>query len=70
MNHFPDNYDIKSELWIVTSVGNSLAYNVEFVEEPVIVEDSSPLQGPNFNLEVKDQVNNSSLNLSHSFDIT
>ena len=65
----PDNYDIKSELWIVTSVGNSLAYNVEFVEEPVIVEDSSPLQGPNFNLEVKDQVNNSSLELSR-FDIT
>ena len=62
----PDNYNIKSELWVVTTVGNSLAYNVEFIEEPIIIEDSSPLQGPNFNLEINDQVNNSSLELSRS----
>ena len=62
----PDNYDVKSELWVVTLIDNPLAYNIEFIEEPIIIEDSLPLQGPNFNLELKDQVNNSTLNLSHS----
>ncbi len=62
----PDNYDVKSELWVVTSVDESLAYNIEFEEEPIIVQDSTPLQGPNFNLDLKDQVNNSTLNLSYS----
>ena len=62
----PDNYDIKSELWVVTLIDNPLAYNIEFIEEPIIIQDSTPLQGPNFNLQLKDQVNNSTLNLSHS----
>ena len=62
----PSNYDIKSELWVVSLIDNPLAYNVEFIEEPILFEDSSPLQGPNFNLEIKDQVNNSSLELSRS----
>ena len=61
-----NNYDIKSELWVVTLIEDPLAYNVEFVEEPIIITDTSPLQGPNFNLEVKDQINNSTLSLSHS----
>ena len=60
------DYDIKSKLWVVTSIDEPLAYNVEFVEEPIILEDSIPLQSPNFNLEIKDQVNNSTLNLSRS----
>jgi len=61
-----DNYDIKSELWVVTLIEDPLAYNIEFIEEPVVIEDSSPLQGPNFNLEIKDQVNNSTSTLSYS----
>ena len=62
----PNNYDIKSELWVVTSIDESLAYNVEFEEELIIINDSISLKGPNFNLDLKDQVNNSSLNLSYS----
>jgi len=62
----PESYDIKSELWVVTSVDEPLAYSVEFIEEPIVVEDSSPLNGPNFNLELKDQINNSTLELSYS----
>ena len=60
------NYDIKSELWVATSVDDPLAYNITFIEEPIIINDSSPLQGPNLNLDLKDQVNNSSLELSYS----
>ena len=62
----PDNYDIKSELWVVTSIDESLAYNIEFEEEPIIINDSTSLKGPNFNLELKDQINNSTQNLSYS----
>ena len=62
----PNNYDIKSELWVVTSIDESLAYNVEFEEELIIINDSISLKGPNFNLDLKDQVNNSTLNLSRS----
>ena len=62
----PNNYDIKSELWVVTSIDESLAYNVEFEEELIIINDSISLKGPNFNLDLKDQVNNSTLNLSYS----
>ena len=61
-----ESYDIKSKLWIVTSVDDPLAYNVVFIEEPIIFKDSSPLQGPNLNLDLKDQINNSSLELSYS----
>ena len=62
----PETYGLKSELWVVTSVEEPLAYNVEFIEEPIIIQDSTPLKGPNFNLEVKDQINNSSVELSYS----
>ena len=62
----PDEYNIKSELWVVSLIDDPLAYNIEFIEEPIVIEDSSQLQGPNFNLEVKDQVNNSTPNLSYS----
>ena len=62
----PEEYGIKSKLWVVTSIDESLAYNVKFIEEPIIIEDSFPLSGPNFNLELKDQINNSTLELSYS----
>ena len=35
-----------------------------------MVEDSSPLKGPNFNLDLKDQVNNSTIELSYTDLIT
>jgi hypothetical protein len=62
----PELYDIKSEMWVATAIDEPLAYNVEFVEEPIIFEDSTPLKGANFNLDIKSQVNNSTLNLSYS----
>ena len=61
-----DIYNLKDTAWIVTSIEDPLAYNVEFIEEPIIVQDFTSLKGPNFNLDLKDQINNSSLNLSYS----
>lgn len=56
----PNSVQIKDTLWIVTQVANELAFNI--VTTPDLVKPivtSFPLKGPNFNLPIKDQVNNS-----------
>jgi hypothetical protein len=56
----PDNIQIKNTLWVVTQVANELAFNIVTTPEPVIPTITSfPLNGPNFNLPVQDQINNS-----------
>jgi len=37
----PEEFDIKSELWVVTTIEDPLVYNVIFEEEPIIVPDAS-----------------------------
>ena len=66
----PTEIDLKTELWVVTNLEDPLAYNIIFEDEVIIIEDSSPLKGPNFNLDLKDQVNNSTLELSYTDLIT
>jgi hypothetical protein len=62
----PTEISLKTEMWVVTILENPLAYNIIFEEEIIVIEDSSPLKGPNFNLDLKDQVNNSTLELSYT----
>jgi hypothetical protein len=66
----PTEISLKTELWVVTNLEDPLAYNVVFEEEPIIIQDSTPLKGPNFNLDLKDQINNSTLELSYTDLIT
>jgi hypothetical protein len=65
----PEEYDLNSQLWIVTSIEEPIAYNVSIEEPPITIVDTLPLSGPNFNLDLKDQVNNSTLALSYD-DLT
>jgi hypothetical protein len=55
----PQNITLKSSLWVVEKISNGLAFRVEF---PTIVELFQTLnptiQGPNFNLANKDELNN------------
>jgi hypothetical protein len=54
------NIQIKDTLWIVTQIADELAFNITFTPDiitPTIT--TFPLNGPNFNLPVKDQTNNS-----------
>jgi hypothetical protein len=62
----PSQFDIKSECWGVVKVADSLAYNVniDFIFE--LVDTNLKLKGPNFNLSVSDQINNSTQYLSYS----
>jgi len=56
----PAQFNVKSTLWVVEEVAEPTAYNVTFAEEILEEEDSSILlKGPNLNLSVKDEVNNS-----------
>ena len=62
----PPQFSLKDELWIVTSFSEPEAFSVFFPPTPITVIDSQPLAGPNFNLPIKDQINNSTQNLSYT----
>jgi hypothetical protein len=61
----PSEFDINSNLWIVTQIEAPIAYQLDFTPEPIIVSDTQNISGPNFNLNLKDQVNNSTPELSY-----
>jgi hypothetical protein len=65
----PDQYTLNSLLWIVTVIEEAKAYQVIFEDVPIVIVDTVPINGPNFNLELKDKVNNSTLNQSYQ-DLT
>ena len=60
----PSNFDLKSLLWIVTTLNEPEAFQVTYPIIPITFNDSEQISGPNFNIPVKGQVNNSSQNLS------
>lgn len=55
----PINFTLKDECWIVTQVAEPIAYNINIVEIFEPLSDLTYLKGPNLNLNVKDQINNS-----------
>ena len=62
----PTNYNLKDNLWVVTSLSPSQIYQSSPIAREFTFSDSIPLQGPNFNLDIKGQVNNSTNELSYS----
>ena len=62
----PPQFDLKNELWIVTTFNEPEAFNVEFPPEPILFQDSEFIAGPNFNIPLKNEINNSTLNLSYN----
>jgi hypothetical protein len=66
----PLDFDIKSELWIVTTLNEPEAFQVTYPIEPITFTDFTQIAGPNFNIPLKTEVNNSSQNLSYNDIIT
>ena len=66
----PAQFSLNSTLWVVTTVEEPRAYQVTFADTPIIITDTVPVKGPNFNLDLKDQVNNSTLEMSYMDLIT
>jgi len=62
----PAEFSLKNKLWVVDKVADSVAYQIELQDDTVFSTTTPFLQGPNFNLKIQDEVNNSSdfLNLS------
>ncbi len=55
----PLNFNIKDNCWFVEEVAESVGYNVNIIDEMVDDTISPTLSGPNFNLPITNQVNNS-----------
>jgi hypothetical protein len=62
----PEQFNLNSTLWVVTLIEEPVAYQVSFPPEPIVLSDTIPLNGPNFNLDVKDQINNSTVSLDYT----
>ena len=55
----PNTFSIKSELWVVEKISESVAYNISITQIFEIEDDNIALKGPNLNISVKDNINNS-----------
>jgi hypothetical protein len=54
MNPLPQQFGLKSTLWVVEEVAEPIAYNITFEEEVLEEEDTSiQLKGPNVKLRFK-----------------
>ena len=62
----PSDFDIKSILYVVTQFDESLAYQISFPPPTFETVDYVYMKGPNFAIPAKNQVNNSSQNLSYT----
>mgnify|MGYP003641825382 CR=1 FL=1 len=56
----PSEFSLKDEIYVATKVAETQAYEVKFFNDSNLEVDAIPyLRGPNYNLEIKDFVNNS-----------
>ena len=55
----PSSFGLKSELWVVEKVAESKSYNISITQTFDASDDNITLQGPNLNIDVKDNINNS-----------
>ena len=65
----PQQFTLKNELWVVTKVADSVAYNINITNTFDVLDNNIYLKGPNTNLNIKDQINNSTdyINLSNLY---
>ena len=62
----PIQFSLKSSLWVVTTLNEPEAFLVNYPPETIEFTDFTQIQGPNFNIPIKGQVNNSSQPLSYT----
>jgi len=55
----PEEFTFNSQCWIVEQIAESQAYQIELQTIFDIEEEYNYISGPNFNLEIQDQINNS-----------
>jgi hypothetical protein len=55
----PPQFDINSQLWVVTQIAEPVAYNIQINQTFEDLQVNIPLKGPNFNISLQDEINNS-----------
>jgi hypothetical protein len=55
----PQQFDVNTQCWVVESIALPRAYNISIVQTFDVLDNNIPLQGPNLNIALKDQINNS-----------
>ena len=55
----PQQFDVNTQCWVVESIALPRAYNINIVQTFDVLDNNIPLQGPNLNIALKDQINNS-----------
>jgi len=55
----PSEFDFYSQCWIVEKIADSIAYNIDITLSIPSGETLPYINGPNFNLNIQDQINNS-----------
>ena len=56
----PPQFSTKDELYVVTKVGESVAYKINFADDiQTFVDNANYIKGPNINISLQDLVNNS-----------
>jgi hypothetical protein len=55
----PAEFDIKSECWVVEKISDTIAYSIDSFETFEFTNNNVYLAGPNTNIGIKDQINNS-----------
>ena len=62
----PVQFNIKTECWAVTQVATSVAYNISITQTFDIIDDNIYIKGPNTNINIQDQLNNSTAYASYN----
>ncbi len=62
----PLNVSEKTSLWVVEKLNEGLAYNAQFEDQAFVSPAAPQLRGPNYNLSIKGELNNSTENLDFS----
>jgi hypothetical protein len=55
----PQQFDVNSQCWVVETISDPVAYNINIIQTFDVLDNNIPLQGPNLNIAIKDQINNS-----------
>jgi len=62
----PTEFTLQSQCWVVQQVAESQAYQIELTTVFTFTEQLNYISGPNFNLTVQDQINNSTAYVNQS----
>jgi len=55
----PGNISLGDTLWVCEETAEPLGFNLVFPPEEIIIQEGINLRGPNLNIDIRDQVNNS-----------